>query len=90
MKKIILTILIIVIIAMMFILSGCTSSEIDKNTENKNNVLEEKQNSIEQQEMVSQEREECNHDWVITSKYNFWVDAYKTISKCSKCGKEVE
>ena len=33
---------------------------------------------------------ECEHDWVITSRYSFWADAYKTISKCSKCGKTVE
>lgn len=33
---------------------------------------------------------ECEHDWVVTSKYNFWTESYKTISKCSKCGKVIE
>ena len=33
---------------------------------------------------------ECEHDWVVTSKYSFWTESYKTISKCSKCGKVVE
>lgn len=34
-------------------------------------------------------QKECEHDWVVTSKYDFFRDTYKTISKCSKCGKEV-
>ena len=29
------------------------------------------------------------HEYVITSKYNWFLDKYKTISKCTKCGKEV-
>ena len=33
--------------------------------------------------------ESCEHDWVITSKYDFWRQSYKTISKCSKCGEEI-
>ena len=40
-------------------------------------------NQINQQEI-------CNHEWVITSKYDYMKECYKTISKCSKCGKEVE
>lgn len=35
-------------------------------------------------------QKECEHEWVITSKYDFFRDTYKTISKCSKCGKEVD
>ena len=34
--------------------------------------------------------ENCEHDFVITSKYDFWRSSYKTISKCLKCGKIVE
>ena len=34
--------------------------------------------------------ENCKHDWVVTSKYDFLTSSYKTISKCSKCGKEVD
>lgn len=36
------------------------------------------------------EIENCEHDFVITSKYVFWRNSYKTISKCTKCGKVVE
>lgn len=35
-------------------------------------------------------QEECKHDWVVTSKYVLLRDSYKTISKCSKCGKEID
>jgi len=31
----------------------------------------------------------CEHDWVVTSEYDFIFKSYKTISKCSKCGKKV-
>ena len=34
-------------------------------------------------------QENCQHDWVITSKYDLMRDAFKTISKCTKCGKEI-
>lgn len=32
----------------------------------------------------------CEHDWVITSEYSFWFNSYRTVSKCSKCGKVVK
>lgn len=35
------------------------------------------------------QQENCQHDWVITSKYDFILESYRTITKCSKCGKEV-
>lgn len=41
-------------------------------------------------ETVNTEIENCEHDFVITSKYDFWRSSYKTISKCAKCGKIVE
>lgn len=41
-------------------------------------------------ETVNTEIENCEHDFVITSKYDFWRSSYKTISKCTKCGKVVE
>lgn len=31
----------------------------------------------------------CDHDWVITSKWDWWRNSYKTVSKCSKCGKVI-
>jgi len=31
----------------------------------------------------------CEHDYVITSKYDWLFEQYKTISKCTKCGKEI-
>lgn len=44
-------------------------------------------NTIESQNI--QVEKECNHDWVTTSKYDFIYGCFKTISKCSKCGKEI-
>lgn len=46
------------------------------------------QNSEEHKNIVSN-MENCEHDWVVTSKYDFFRESYKTITKCSKCGKEV-
>ena len=41
-------------------------------------------------EQAIEQLTECEHDWVVTSKYNFWLKCYKTVSKCSKCGKVME
>lgn len=41
-------------------------------------------------ETASTKIENCEHDFVITSKYDFGRSNYKTISKCTKCGKIVE
>ena len=41
-------------------------------------------------ETASTKIENCEHDFVVTSKYDFWRSSYKTISKCTKCGKIVE
>lgn len=32
----------------------------------------------------------CEHDWVMGSEYSFWTSSYRTVSKCSKCGKVVK
>ena len=32
----------------------------------------------------------CEHDWVISSEYSVWGRGYRTVSKCSKCGKVVK
>lgn len=68
----------IVTIIVLLILAGI-SIEMIMNTN-----INEYSNSIIQQE------ENCQHEWVITSKYDYFRECYKTISKCSKCGKEVE
>ena len=31
----------------------------------------------------------CEHEFVITSQYNWFLKAYKTVSKCIKCGKVI-
>lgn len=41
-------------------------------------------------ETASTKIENCEHDFVTTSKYDFWGNSYKIISKCAKCGKIVE
>ena len=33
---------------------------------------------------------ECEHDWVVSSEYSWYRNAYRIISKCSKCGKVVK
>ena len=40
-------------------------------------------------ETVDNSVENCEHDWVITSEYSWYRGQYRTISKCSKCGKVV-
>lgn len=35
------------------------------------------------------EVQQCEHEWVVSSKYDLLFKSYKTISKCAKCGKEV-
>ena len=52
--------------------------ELDKVT-----VMETVDNSVETVD-------NCEHDWVITSEYSWYRGQYRTISKCSKCGKVVK
>lgn len=33
--------------------------------------------------------EGCDHEFVTTSEYNFFLGRYKVISKCIKCGKKL-
>lgn len=32
---------------------------------------------------------QCEHEFVVTSRYNILLNKYKTFSKCIKCGLEV-
>lgn len=41
-------------------------------------------------ETVDNSVENCEHDWVISSEYSVWGRGYRTVSKCSKCGKVVK
>lgn len=43
-------------------------------------------NQIAEQERIE---EECEHDWVVTSEYSWIFESYRTVTKCSKCGKVV-
>lgn len=45
---------------------------------------------LEEQHRIESLQAECEHDWVVTSKYDFIWRQFRTISKCSKCGKEIE
>lgn len=76
-KIIKILLLIVMMVGGLFILTGCaeTTPTTIETTTTTNKTIEHK---------------ECKHDWVVTSKYSFWTDTYKTISKCSKCGKIVE
>lgn len=42
-----------------------------------------------QQSIKEQQQENCQHEWVTTSRYNYLAGRYKVISKCIKCGKEI-
>lgn len=67
--------LITIVIAIIFIFAGILMvSSIP--------TKEERENIIKQQES-------CEHNWVVTSKYDILWESFRTISKCSKCGKEV-
>lgn len=74
-----ITLATISIAVLLCILTGCIDT-----TENTTNTV--KENIVTNNTTEA----ECEHDWVITSRYSLWADAYKTISKCSKCGKTVE
>ena len=32
---------------------------------------------------------DCQHEWVVTSRYNWFLNGYKTYSVCSKCGGKI-
>jgi len=32
---------------------------------------------------------DCQHEWVVTSSYNWLMKSYRTYSKCSKCGQKI-
>ena len=34
-------------------------------------------------------QENCNHEYVTVSEYNWWFKNYRTFSRCIKCGKEI-
>ena len=42
-----------------------------------------------QQSLTEQAQADCDHDWVITSEFNLLWKSYRTVSKCSKCGKVI-
>lgn len=44
---------------------------------------------VENESVVSVNNVECEHEFVITSKYNWFRQSYRTFSKCHKCGLEV-
>ena len=69
----------VVIIIILLILAGVTLEIIMPKITNENANTE-----------PTVKQEHCQHEYVITSKWDFFRESYKTISKCSKCGKEVE
>lgn len=73
-KMLKISVLVIMLVVTIFALSACTETNNTENNVSTTNV----------------EVTECEHDWVVTSKYSFFTDSYKTVSKCSKCGKVVE
>ncbi len=28
----------------------------------------------------------CQHVFVVSSEYNWWLEQYRTVSRCAKCG----
>lgn len=42
------------------------------------------------QQIITQQYKKCDHEFVMTSKWDSYHQQYKTISKCIKCGLEIE
>lgn len=74
MKKLKIVLLGIIILGGCLLLTGCTTTTTNSS----------------QGTTQTKQVKECEHDWVVTSKYNFWTNSYRTISKCSKCGKIIK
>lgn len=47
-------------------------------------------NKVTVVETVDNSVENCEHDWVVSSEYSVWGRGYRTVSKCSKCGRVVK
>lgn len=73
-----ISILVIMLVGGMLLLAGCTDT-----TNTMTNTTVEKNTTVKKE--VG-----CEHDWVTTSRYDFWTNTYKIISKCSECGQVVE
>lgn len=81
-KKGITFIALIITIVVMLILAAVTIGiAVDGNK-----IYEDEK--VNTQETKAQQN--CEHDWVITSEYDFMHSSYRTVSKCSKCGKVVK
>lgn len=52
-------------------------------------VLIEDTDTQENIDIYEVQTQQCEHEWIVSSKYDFIFKSYKTISKCAKCGKEV-
>lgn len=74
MKKFKIVILLGIMILGTVLLTGCV--EITQN-----------QTATNQEATTIQE---CQHDWIISSEYSWLTSSYRTVSKCSKCGKVVK
>lgn len=68
------TISLAIIVAFIFVMSLC---------------IEETPPGPATVETVTVEQTPCEHNYVTTSKYMWLRQSYKTISKCTKCGKEI-
>lgn len=82
-NKIIKSILIIMIVVVIAVIGGTLFAFLGS-TEYKNY----KQQQEELQKMQDEMQDKCEHDWVVTSRYNHNHGQYYTFSKCTKCGKE--
>lgn len=69
----------IITIAVLFIITAICFCLVQYDTD-----LKESTNST-----VNTIQENCEHEWVIKSTYNWILKSYKTYSVCSKCGKEI-
>ena len=74
MKKLKIVILLGMILLGAVLLTGC--AEVSQN-----------QTASNQEATTIQE---CQHNWTISSEYSWLTNSYRTVSKCSKCGKVVK
>ena len=75
-KGITLVVLIVTIIVMIIIASVAIVGCMDIKIENIDTQTQEINHN-------------CEHEWVITSEYDYMFGAFRTISKCAKCGSKI-
>jgi len=87
-KGITLITLVVIIIALLIMASSILVFMFREDGFKSNNTNNNITEIIDNTQIIN-EQIECEHDWVVTSEYSFIFSGFKTVSKCSKCGKVI-